>query len=238
MKNLSKIINNLDLAKKDDHTLQNHIPPVVKSIVDSLFDQLAFVFPAWRYTWDSEDKIKGAKKEWVKAFFENDITTKEQIAHGLRKARKMDSDFLPSCGKFVSWCTPSPQDMGWPSTIEALKKCIEYRSGKKLFGNNAKYCRPMIIKLCEGVDWWLMSNVSTQNDRKRADLHFGEVYSSLLNSGYAEPQTTDYDRLPTQETVKAGMSEQQVNDKIKRDCGHIDDIKSMFKKAKQLNNKD
>ncbi len=96
----------------------------------------------------------------------------------------------------------------------------------------------MIIELCKGVDWWLMSNVSNSSDRKRADLHFGEVYMSLLNSGYVEPQTTDYDRLPTQETVKAGMSEQQTADKIKRDCGHIDDIKSMFKKAKQLNNKD
>jgi len=238
MKNLSKIIGNLDLTKQDDHSLQNKIPPVVKTIVDSLFDQLAFVFPAWKYTWDTEDKIKGAKKEWVKAFFENDISTKEQIATGLRKARQMDSDFIPSCGKFVSWCTPSPQDLGWPSSIEALKKCIDYRSGKKLFGNKAKYCRPMIIELCKGVDWWLMSNVSNSNDRKRADLHFGEVYMSLLNSGYVEPQTTDYDRLPTQETVKAGMSEQQVNDKIKRDCCHIDDIKSMFKKAKQLNNKD
>ena len=238
MKNLSKIINNLDLTKQDDHTLQNKIPPVVKSIVDSLFDQLAFVFPACKYTWDTEEKIRGAKKEWVKAFFENEITTKEQIATGLRKARQMDSDFLPSCGKFVSWCTPSPEDMGWPSETEALKKCIEYRSNKKLFGDNAKYCRPMIIELCKGVDWWLMSNVSSQNERKKADIHFGQCYMSLLNSGYIEPLENNHERLPTQETVKDGMSEQQVADKIKRDCGHISDIKSMFKKAKQLNNKD
>ena len=46
MKDISTVVNNLNITKQDDHTLQNKVPPIVKSIVDRLFDQLAFVFPA------------------------------------------------------------------------------------------------------------------------------------------------------------------------------------------------
>ncbi|MCP4394853.1 MAG: hypothetical protein GY804_11405, partial [Alphaproteobacteria bacterium] len=46
MKNITEI--KLNIAKQGDHKLQSSIPPIVKSIVDSLFDQLAFVFPAWK----------------------------------------------------------------------------------------------------------------------------------------------------------------------------------------------
>lgn len=232
MKNISNVINDLDLSKKDDHLLQNKVPQIVKTIVDNLFDQLAFIFPAWKYTWDTKEKIKGAKKEWVKAFFENNISTKEQISNGLKIARKMDSDFLPSCGKFVSWCSPSPENIGWPSTHEALKKCIEFRSHKKLFGDKAKYCRPMIIELCKKVDWWIMNNANNQVDRRKADNHFLEMYIKLFNSGYVEPEQTSLDRLPTQETVNAGMSDKQKGDKKKRDLNHIKNIKNKLKQAR------
>lgn len=232
MKKLTIIAKSLDLTKNHGHELQNQVPIIVKTIVDNLFDQLAFVYPAWKYTWDTEEKIKGAKKEWVKSFFENDVNTTEQIAAGLKKARSTDTDFIPSCGKFVSWCKPSPENMGWPSSHEALKKCIDFRSHKKLFGDKAKYCRPMIIELCKKLDWWLMNNANNQVERRKADNHFLETYMELLNSGYVEPEQTDFDRLPTQETVKAGMSDQQKADKQKRDLDHIKNMKNKLKKAR------
>jgi len=235
MKDLTKIIGNLDLTKDSGgHELQNQVPPIVKTIVDSLFDQLSFVFPAWKHTWDSEEKIKGAKKEWVKAFFENDIVTKEQISNGLKRARSTGTDFLPSCGKFISWCKPSPEDIGWPSADEALKKCIEYRSNSKLFPNH--YARPLVLELCKRVDWWLMNNANNQQDRKKVDKHFNDQYIGLLNSGYIEAEATNCKRLQTQDIVKAGMSEQQKEDKVQRDLERIRSIKAKFKRKNNNSN--
>ena len=182
MKDISNLVNRLDLTKKDDHSLQNKIPPIVKTIVDSLFEQLAFVFPAWKYTWDTEEKIKGAKKEWVKSFFENNISTKEQISHGLKKARKMDSDFLPSCGKFVAWCSPSAEDLGYPSEQQALKMCVSHRAALKIgIKTNA---RQWVLELCNRVDWFLMNSAGNQMEHKRAELHFKAVYLDFINSDY------------------------------------------------------
>ena len=228
MKNITEI--NLDLSKQGDHSLQNKVPPIVKTIVDSLFDQLAFVFPAWKYTWDSEEKIKGAKKEWVKAFFENDINTKEQIAHGLKKARKMDSDFLPSCGKFVSWCAPSPEDLGYPSEQRALRDCIAYRNAKKM--GMADNARPWLMELCKRIDWWLMNSASSQSEHKKAESHFKNEYLAFINSDYQEPEITSHVRLETQEVTRERMSPQQIEDSKNRKLDAIKDIRRNLAKAK------
>lgn len=233
MKNISTVMNNLNITKQDDHTLQNKVPPIVKTIVDSLFDQLAFVFPAWKYTWDSEKKIKGAKKEWVKAFFENDITTKEQIAHGLKKARKMDSDFLPSCGKFVSWCNPTPEDLGYPSEQRAMMLCVSYRSKLKL--NMPTTTRPIIMELCKRVDWFLMSAASNQAEHKKAEAHFKAEYMSLINSGYQEPEETPHERLETADVVVDRMSPDQLESRKNRGLSCMSDVRKRLAQVKRDN---
>lgn len=227
MKELSKVINNLNLTKKDDHTLQNKVPPIVKSIVDSLFDQLAFVFPAWKYTWDTEEKIKGAKKEWVKSFFENDINTKEQIACGLKKARKTNADFIPSCGKFISWCKPSPEDLGYPSEQAALTKCVSHRNKIKM--NMPSYESNFIIELVKQVNWWLMNQATDQMSQKKADKHFKEVYLNLTVN-YKELLESESARLEVGNIVKDRMSEQQLEDGRKRGLDALKDIKSKLKR--------
>ena len=234
MKDLKNLVNSFQNkpVEQGSHQLQNNIPPVVKQLVDQVFKQLKIICPAYDHALPTEQTVNDCKKEWVKAFFENDVNTVELVKSGLMGVRKSESDFLPSCGKFISWCKPSPENMGWPSSNEALKKCIEFRSNKKLFGAKAKYCRPMIIELCKKVDWWLMNNANNQVERKKADNHFLETYMELLNSGYVEPEQTDFDRLPTQETVKAGMSDQQKADKQKRDLDHIKNMKKKLKQAR------
>ena len=238
MKDISNLVNRLDLTKKDDHSLQNKIPPIVKTIVDSLFDQLAFVFPAWKYTWDTEEKIKGAKKEWVKSFFENNISTKEQIAHGLKKARKMDSDFLPSCGKFVAWCTPSPEDLGYPTEQRALKDCISYRNAKKMGMQTIE--RPWLTELCSRVDWFLMNSASNQMEHKKAEAHFKAQYLDFINSDYREPVESSHSRLETSNIVKDRMSDEQLEDGRKRGLNCMSDVRKRLAQAnrnKQSNNK-
>jgi len=226
MKDLTKIINNLDLSKKEDHQLQNKVPPIVKTIVDSLFDQLAFVFPAWKYTWDTEEKIKGAKKEWVKAFFENDINTKEQISLGLKKARCSNTDFLPSCGKFVSWCSPSPEDLGFPSEQKALDQCVAHRNKSKM--NMDSHASHFIQTLCKCVDWFKMNTANGQKQVAEANKAFKEEYLHLI-ANYREPVETSNTRLETSEVTSKRLSPSQLEDGRKRGLEHLKAIRNKLK---------
>lgn len=66
-------------------------------LVDSLFRQLKQIFPASTQTnlrTDAEEKT--AKRQWIAAFAENGIRTREQLSAGVRHARASESPFWPS----------------------------------------------------------------------------------------------------------------------------------------------
>lgn len=74
-------------------------------LVDSLFRQLKQVFPAAAATnLRTEADEAAAKKQWIAAFAENGIRSREQLSAGMRFARANQSPFWPSPGQFVAWC--------------------------------------------------------------------------------------------------------------------------------------
>ncbi|WP_084611431.1 replication protein P [Zooshikella ganghwensis] len=87
---------------------------------------------------DSEDK---AKSEWTKAFLENNITQIEQVKVGLRKVRKDPSPYFPSCGQFISWCQPGPEDFGLPMVHTAYNEACQNASSSTnaVWSHNAVY---------------------------------------------------------------------------------------------------
>ena len=238
MKDLSNLVNKYKPITQ--HQEQIVIDDFAKSIIDRVFSNLATIFPAWKHNWKSDDPndpdkvLKSAKREWTKAFVENNISTMEQIKYGFTKARKSESDFLPSCGKFVSWCTPTAEDFGYPSEQQALRDCISYRNRHKM--GMKTYARPMIIDLCKRVDWFLMNTASNQTEQKRATAHFNEEYSKLISSGYQEPIETHDERLETSEIVIDRMSPEQLEDARKRMLERLKDVRKGLAKAKTTNN--
>ena len=207
------------------------IDEFAKNIINKVFDQLSIIFPAWKYNWKTDQEISSAKMEWTKAFNENDITTLEQIKFGFAKARQSESDFLPSPGKFISWCKPSPEDLGYPSEQESLRKCISHKNKIKM--NIVSYESNFILQLCKQVDWWLMNRAADHGSQKKADIHFKETYLDLI-ANYKEPLESDSARLETSNIVKDRMSEQQLEDGRKRGLDALKDIKSKLKSSKHV----
>lgn len=76
-----------------------------EQLVDSLFRQLKQIFPAATQTnLRTEAEEKTAKRQWIAAFAENGIRTREQLSAGIRLARASSSPFWPSPGQFIEWC--------------------------------------------------------------------------------------------------------------------------------------
>ena len=233
MKELSSLVKSYKPIAEHKEDLV--IDEFAKSIIDRVFSSMADIFPAWKHNWKSDDPsdpdkvLRRVKLEWTKAFVENNITTLEQISAGFTKARSAETDFLPSCGKFIAWCKPSPESMGWPSTLKALKDCIAYKANQKLFFPVELNSRALIIDLCKRVDWWLMNAAQSQQQIKKADDHFESEYMAMITSGYAEPDVTLAPRLPTEHAVKENMSDEQKADKRVRGLDAIRAIKAKMK---------
>lgn len=78
------------------------------SIVEHLVDILSglkLVFPASISMTLKELKDEAAaKRQWVAAFVENGIASKQQLSAGVKRVRTSGSPFWPAPGEFIQWC--------------------------------------------------------------------------------------------------------------------------------------
>ncbi|EOJ8666774.1 DNA replication protein [Providencia stuartii] len=107
--NLMAVINNRDagaLARMaQSSTPQKVVNPQAEQLVDVLFRNLKQIFPASVNTiFKNESDELAAKRQWIAAFAENGITTREQLQNGMRHARASDNPFWPAVGQFIKWC--------------------------------------------------------------------------------------------------------------------------------------
>lgn len=240
MKDLSELVNNFKPTTTANRQMQTDvvIDEFAKNIINKVFDQLSVVFPAWKHAWPTDKELSLAKMEWTKAFNENSINTLEQVKFGFVKARRSESDFLPSCGKFISWCTPTAEDLGYPSEHNALRECNRHKRIKEIASHNTSIkitTRPFIIELYSRIDWWLMSHATSKTELARAEKHFKEEYITLIKSGYQEPVETNHERLETEEATKVRMTPEQKEDEKQRALERIKDMRKAFAKSKADN---
>lgn len=114
-------------------------PGVVSSdaeeVVDKLFRQLKQVFPAASQTnLRTETDETAAKKQWIAAFAENGIRTRDQLSAGMQHARSSKSPFWPSPGQFIDWCKSGvSRAAGLPDADELYNMVMDYSARRGLF---------------------------------------------------------------------------------------------------------
>lgn len=112
-------------------------------LVDSLFRQLKQIFPASTQTnlrTDAEEKT--AKRQWIAAFAENGIRTREQLSAGVRHARASESPFWPSPGQFIKWCKDSGTVLG-VTLVDVMNEFHRY--------SREKGCIPAVLSASRGL---------------------------------------------------------------------------------------
>lgn len=107
--NLMAVINNRDAGALARMSQGDITKKVVNSnaekMVDLLFKSLKQLFPASVSTvFKNANDEMDAKRQWIAAFAENGITTREQLQNGMRHARASDNPFWPAVGQFIKWC--------------------------------------------------------------------------------------------------------------------------------------
>lgn len=92
--------------------------------INDVFKSLKAIFPSnFRVIFPDDAALGVAKRVWVKTLIEGNVVTHEQIRIGMKRARA-SGDFVPSAGKFVTWCQVTAEDMGLPSCEAAYREAI------------------------------------------------------------------------------------------------------------------
>ncbi|WP_392552895.1 replication protein P [Orbus wheelerorum] len=95
---------------------------------NKIFMSLKGIFPSMANTIKTQQEYDSMRREWIAAFVENGLLLK-QVDAGLVIARKQNTDFLPSVGKFISWSKEGSYSlMGLPTVIEVMREFRKYNS--------------------------------------------------------------------------------------------------------------
>lgn len=101
------------------------LPPGTIDVVNALFRELQAIFPAWKQAWPTDAALNTAKRSWTKAFIVEGISQLEQIRFGIERCRSLGTDFMPSVGKFIKLCQPTPEMLGIPPHDRAFREALE-----------------------------------------------------------------------------------------------------------------
>ncbi len=147
MRNLVAAINNRDssalarMAGDCPQPVDRGVNETVERLVDMLFMSLKQVFPASVSTAlkDPRDEAS-AKRQWVIAFAENGINTKQQLSAGMKHARASASPFWPSPGQFIKWCKHGEHAAaGLPDEDALYDMVMKYSSRRGLIDSPEAY---------------------------------------------------------------------------------------------------
>lgn len=89
------------------------------AVVNDVMRELQACYTAWRQTWPDDKALNAYRKSLIKAFAEAGINSLEQVRFAMQRCRQDSSDFVPSAGKLVKWCQPTPEMLGLPSLEKA-----------------------------------------------------------------------------------------------------------------------
>jgi hypothetical protein len=130
----------------------------VEQLVDILFRNLKLVFPASMSTTlrDPRDEA-AAKRQWIAAFVENGITSRQQLSEGMKRARASGSPFWPSPGQFITWCKDVESGTaGLPDENDLYDMVMRYSARRGLYNS------PEAYPWQESSHYWMVTSLYSQ----------------------------------------------------------------------------
>lgn len=160
-------------------------------LVDILFNNLKQLFPASvSTTLKTPEAEASAKRQWIAAFAENGIRTKEQLKSGMQHARSSESPFWPSPGQFIAWCKDAEyKTAGLPDASQLYEMVMVYCAKKCEYETPERYpwqsnaCYWMVTKL---YDLMRSFNLTDGELRKRCSEELRKM-SLRIESGESIP---------------------------------------------------
>lgn len=120
-----------------NQTTTKQAPVIAEKLIDRVFEQLIASCPTLLTV--QPEQLKILKQQWILGFAENGIKTFEQVKRGMAAARAKTDGYLPSVGKFISWCNNyNNHELGLP-TLEELEARLQKYFGYAKEPHNFKF---------------------------------------------------------------------------------------------------
>lgn len=154
-------------------------------LINDLIRELRAVFPAWRQAWPTTKHQDLAKVTWTKAIVEAGISDWSMIERGLRWCRSLGSDFIPSAGKFMEHCWPTPEELGLPAAEQAYREACRYSHPASV--GKEQWSHPAIYHASIKCARHSLMTLPVETGRLKFEAAYREICRDIA-SGHALPE--------------------------------------------------
>ncbi|WBV23815.1 replication protein P [Pantoea piersonii] len=171
----------------------------VEQLVDILFASLKLVFPASVCTTlkDPRDEA-AAKRQWIAAFIENGITSRQQLSTGMKHARASSSPFWPTPGQFIRWCKQDDYSAaGLPEAETLYDLVMSYCARRGLYESPESY------PWKGNAEYWLVTGLYSQMKVKNlSESKLRQACSAELRKMFRRIRSGERIPAPRKQLVK------------------------------------
>lgn len=96
-------------------TVSEPLSPAIAELVNQLFTFFYSICRGFDKQYHDPKRLNMEKTQWMKAFQDEKILSREQIEHAIKRTRRESPIYTPTIGQFLDWCTPSNDALGIPS---------------------------------------------------------------------------------------------------------------------------
>ncbi len=93
---------------------QKPLDNAIVELVNQLFAFFYSICRGFEKQYHDPKRLNMEKTQWMKAFQDEKIFTREQVEHGIKQARRVTPIYTPTIGQFLDWCTPTNEALGVP----------------------------------------------------------------------------------------------------------------------------
>ncbi|WP_263264051.1 replication protein P [Pseudomonas sp. RIT-PI-S] len=154
------------------------IDAAAAKVINTLFRELQVIFTGWRQAWPDDDAIKAAKATWTKAFMEEGITTIEQVRFGVQACRRLEQDFVPSPGRFIGMCRPTPESLGLPSMAVAYREAT--RNAHPSMAGQGGWSHAAVYHAAGETGFFELSNLPAEKSRALFERNYQIAVRAVL----------------------------------------------------------
>lgn len=143
---------------------------------NEIFKALKGIFPSMSNFIKTQQEYDTMRREWISAFVESGLNL-SQVDAGLVIARKQNTDFLPSVGKFISWCKEGSYSLlGLPTVIEVMKQFRKYNV------NRFDYPSAELFPWPQPIMYWIVTDLrKNMLQYNQSDIEVEKRAEYLLN---------------------------------------------------------
>lgn len=180
MKSVTELIPSarLQLTVSPAPVKARELPPEAKrqteALINRLFSQLRAIYPAWKQAWTSQALYDEAKATWTQALLDAGIADWALIEQGLARCRLEPGDFIPSAGRFIERCWPTPEQLGAPEVEAAYWEA--QRNSHPAMASHATWSHPAVYHAARRLKQHVLLHLPAELGR----LKFAEAYRAVI----------------------------------------------------------